>query len=117
MNDEGMSDGDGVVRGKGIKGGDGSALRPVTGLQPLWRGQFGAEHGGHRYAVDVDYLDWNEYAVLYRDGVQVARGGNPASFELGDGARIQTSRSSPTPACGTRSATGASTPPSSCHPA
>lgn len=78
----------------GIEPGDGSALKPVSGWQWLWRGQFLAELDGHCYAVDVDYLDWDEKSVLYRDGLQVAVGGNPARFELPGGAAIETRMSS-----------------------
>lgn len=79
-------------RDRGIKPGDGSDLKPVTGLQWLWRGQFETEVAGHTYAVDVDYFDIGEKSRLYRDGVQVAVGGNPATFELDqtDGTRIET---------------------------
>lgn len=66
------------------KPGDGSELRPVTGLQWLWRGQFVTQVDGRDYAIDVDYLDWSEKSRLYRDGVQVAVGGNPARFALAE---------------------------------
>lgn len=77
-------------RGRAPKPGDGSELKPVTGLQWLWRGQFGTEVDGHEYAVDVDYFDLSERARLYRDGVQVAVGGNPARFELDEERAIET---------------------------
>ena len=67
-----------------IKPGDGSELRPVTGLQWLWRGQFATQVDGRDYAIDVDYLDWSEKSRLYREGVQVAVGGNPARFALAE---------------------------------
>lgn len=75
-----------------VRPGDGSELRPVSGLQWLWRGQFETEHEGHRYAVDVDYFDPAERSVLYRDGRQLAVGDNPARFDLDQAgaARIET---------------------------
>lgn len=70
--------------------GDGSSLRPVSGLQWIWRGQFETEVDGHAYAVDVDYFDWDERSRLYRDGEQVAVARNPARFEVGEDAHIET---------------------------
>lgn len=72
-----------------VKPGDGSELRPVKGLQWIWRGQFETEVDGHTYAVDVDYLDWDEKSRLYRDGTQVEVSGNPARFELAPDAQIE----------------------------
>lgn len=61
--------------------GDGSALRRVSGLQWLWRGQFVSEVAGVEYAVDVDFFDLDEKCRLYRDGIQVAMAPSPARFE------------------------------------
>lgn len=72
------------MRGSKVEPGDGSRLTPVTGWQWLWRGQFVTSHGGAEYAIDVDYFDWKESCDLYRDGVQVARAGSPATFPLSD---------------------------------
>jgi len=58
-------------------------LRPVRGLQWLWRTQFETEHEGVRYAVDADLLDIGEKLVLFRDGVRVAEQSSPARFTLG----------------------------------
>ncbi|MDO5535492.1 MAG: hypothetical protein Q4F65_12695 [Propionibacteriaceae bacterium] len=69
---------------RGIKPGDGSELKPVTGLQWLWRGQFETEVDGHTYSVDVDYFDLAERSRLYRDGVQVAVGTGATRFALDD---------------------------------
>lgn len=64
------------------KPGDGSGLRPVSGMQWTWRGQFVTEVDGHEYAVDTDFFDLAERMLLYRDGVQVARAASPATFVL-----------------------------------
>lgn len=66
--------------------GDGSALRRVSGLQWLWRGQFVSEVAGVEYAVDVDFLDLDEKCRLYRDGIQVAVAPSPARFEIPESA-------------------------------
>ncbi len=71
------------------RAGDGSALRPVRGWQWLWRGVFGTEHAGTRWDVEVDYLDWDEKVLLYRDGVQERVQRGTSRFELDDGARIE----------------------------
>ncbi|WP_265522405.1 hypothetical protein [Oerskovia flava] len=64
-------------------------FRPVRGIEALWRGAFGVEHGGHRWVVGVDFLDWDERVRLYRDGIPVDEQRTRASFELGDGARLE----------------------------
>lgn len=71
------------------RAGDGSALRPVRGWQWLWRGVFGTEHAGTRWDVEVDYLDWEERVLLYRDGVQERVQRGTSRFDVGDGARIE----------------------------
>lgn len=62
---------------------DHDGLRPVRGLQWLWRTQFETEHEGVHYAVDTDLLDIGEKLVLYRNGVRVAEQSSPARFTLG----------------------------------
>jgi hypothetical protein len=76
-------------RGRGT-----AALRAVRGWQWLWRGVFGTEHGGARWDVEVDYLDWDEKVHLYRDGVQERVQRGTSSFTLDDGARIEVAWSS-----------------------
>ncbi|WP_413452392.1 hypothetical protein AA0Y32_11000 [Georgenia phoenicis] len=71
------------------RAGDGSALRPVRGLQWLWRGVLGTEHAGARWDVEVDFLDWDEKVHLYRDGVQERVQRGTSAFVLDDGARIE----------------------------
>lgn len=69
--------------------GDGSALRPVSGWQWMWRGVFGTRHAGTRWDVEVDYFDWDEKVRLYRDGVQERVQRGTSRFDLDDGARIE----------------------------
>lgn len=69
--------------------GDGSALRPVRGVQWLWRGVLGTEHAGTRWDVEVDFLDWDEKVLLYRDGVQERVQRGTSRFTLDDGARLE----------------------------
>ena len=58
-------------------------LRPVQGVQALWRTQFEAVHEGARWTVDTDFFDFGEKMHLYRDGVKVAEDSSPARFRLG----------------------------------
>lgn len=74
---------------KAVTAGDGSAWRPIGGLNRLWRGGYWAEYGGHEWLVDVDYFDFAERIRLYRDGIQDRVGSTPARFELNDEAHIQ----------------------------
>lgn len=64
-------------------GKDDETLRPVRGLQWLWRTQFETEHDGSHYAVEADMFDPMERCILYRDGVRVAHQSSPARFHLG----------------------------------
>ena len=64
-------------------------LTPITGLQPIWRSAYQIEHAGSTWTVDADYFDWNEKLRLYRDGALVETQASPATFEIGEGARIE----------------------------
>lgn len=74
---------------RGEKPGDGSALRPVTGWQWLWRTQMGAEVGGVTWDIDCDFFDWDEKVHLYRDGVQDRIQHSRSSFEIPPQHRIE----------------------------
>ncbi|MDJ1372272.1 hypothetical protein [Gulosibacter molinativorax] len=74
-----------------IKRGDGSAIKPVRGLEALWRSQFGirlVEQDGNgrdavrSYAVDVNLFDWEPTGALYRDGQQYLRAELPVRFPV-----------------------------------
>ena len=69
--------------------GDGSMLTPLRKGQALYRSMFGIEHDGVRYDVDVNFFDWDEKVLLYRNGIQdrVQRG--KSRFELPDGSQIE----------------------------
>jgi hypothetical protein len=64
-------------------------LEAVRGLQAIWRGVYETEHGGHSYAVEVDYFDFAERIHLYRDGARVATERSPARFDLEGAAAIE----------------------------
>lgn len=92
-----------------VKPGDGRALRPYRWWHVMWRTLFlvdlrlaltndgegeglsddgaPAQNDGARtqYAVDVDYLAFDDSAALYRDGKQVAKASLPASFPVPGG--------------------------------
>ena len=55
------------------------------------RGRFETRYDGHTWTVDVDYFDLGEKLRLYHDGVAVEEQKSPATFHLGDGARIKAS--------------------------
>src|SRR5690625_6406175 len=69
--------------------GDGSMLTPLRKGQALYRSMFGIEHDGVRYDVDVNFFDWDEKVLLYRNGIQdrVQRG--KLRFELPDESQIE----------------------------
>ncbi len=64
-------------------------LRPVRGMDVLWRGQFGVRWGEASYVVEVDFLDFDERVRLYRDGLLAEEQRSPARFELEGGAVIE----------------------------
>jgi hypothetical protein len=64
-------------------------LKPFSGLEAIWRGVYEADHGGHSYAVEVNYFDFDEKVHLYRDGTRIETKKSPARFETGDGAVIE----------------------------
>ena len=73
-----------------IQPGTGSPLKPFRMWQGLTRSLFYAPlkttHGKQRlYAVDVDYLDWEDKADLYLNGVHHAKSKLPAAFPVEDG--------------------------------
>lgn len=75
---------------KKVEPGDGSALPPYRWWHPLRRSLFliplaGADGPESRYAVDVDFLDWDSRAGLYRDGEQTATAKLPAAFPVPGG--------------------------------
>ncbi|MEE6282782.1 hypothetical protein [Georgenia sunbinii] len=75
------------------RAGDGSELRPMAGWHFIYRSVLGTEHDGARWDIDVDFFDWDDKVVLYRDGRQdrVQRG--RTRFPLDDGARIEAAMS------------------------
>lgn len=63
---------------------DGSRLRPMQWWELLHRTVFGIEHAGHRFVVDVRFLD--DEARLHTDGVQTARARDlPVTFSVPGG--------------------------------
>ena len=85
--------GKGTRAGKAARTGrmEGS-LRPVCGMEVLWRGQFGVRWGEASYVVEVDFLDFGERVRLYRDGLLAEERRSPARFELEGGAVIEAAR-------------------------
>jgi hypothetical protein len=69
------------------------SLRPLSAWDLVSRGRFEARHDGQVWTVDLDYLDFGEKLHLYRDGLEVEVQKSPASFDLGEGARIEASMS------------------------
>ncbi|KAB1644917.1 hypothetical protein [Gulosibacter chungangensis] len=77
-----------------IEPGDGSALKPVRGVQALWRTQFGirliepdaqGKEVPRSYAVDVNFFDLESRCALYRDGSQHLRAKLPVKFPVHQG--------------------------------
>ena len=68
--------------------GDGRALAPMRWWQSLYRSVMGTDHGGVRWDVDMDFFEWQDTFVLYRDGRQDRIQHGKAAFGLQDGARI-----------------------------
>jgi hypothetical protein len=66
-------------------------LKPVRGIEVIWRGVYEVDHAGHHYAVEVDYFDFAEKVRLYRDGTRVNTRKSPARFEIDGGAAIEAS--------------------------
>lgn len=66
-----------------VRTGDDRPLAPMRGWQVLHRSVFGLEHAGHRYDVEVLFLD--DEARLYTDGRQTARSWLPARFPVPGG--------------------------------
>lgn len=79
---------------KKVKPGDGKALHPFRSWHALWRSLFHLDivvPGGtvaDRYAVEVNYFDWDDETHLYRNGKRVATAALPASFPV-PGGRIE----------------------------
>lgn len=69
--------------------GDGSMLTPMRAGQSLYRSVFGIEHDGVRYDVDLNFFDWDEKVLLYRNGIQDRIQKGKSRFELPDGSRIE----------------------------
>jgi len=69
------------------------SLRPLGGWDLVSHGRFEASHDGHLWTVDLDYFDFGEKLHLYRDGLEVEVQKSPATFDLGEGARIEASMS------------------------
>ena len=69
------------------------SLRPLGRWDLFSRGRFEASHDGHLWTVDLDYFDFGEKLHLYRDGLEVEVQKSPATFDLGEGARIEASMS------------------------
>ncbi|OJX94295.1 MAG: hypothetical protein BGO96_15415 [Micrococcales bacterium 73-15] len=76
-----------------IKDGDGRPLKPYRGWHALWRTLFlidlvdpeDPDGEPERFAVDVDYVVFEDAAALYRDDRQVARSSLPVSFPVPGG--------------------------------
>lgn len=64
-------------------------LRPFRRYDLLTRSLFEIDHGGHRWSIDVDYLEVDSKIVLYRDGEEHDKKRSPARFEIGDDAVIE----------------------------
>src|SRR5690625_7669382 len=75
------------------KPGDGRALAPMQWWQSLYRTVMGTDHGGVRWDVDMDFFEWRDTFVLYRDGRQDRVQHGTAAFRLPDGARIEAAMS------------------------
>jgi hypothetical protein len=65
------------------------SLKPVHGIEIVWRGVYEVDHAGHTYAVEVDFLDLAEKVHLYRDGTRIETQKSPASFEVGEGTVVE----------------------------
>lgn len=61
--------------------------------QSLYRSVMGTDHGGVRWDVDMDFFEWRDTFVLYRDGRQDRVQHGTAAFRLPDGARIEAAMS------------------------
>jgi hypothetical protein len=66
-------------------------LKPVRGIEVVWRGVYEVDHAGQHYAVEVDYFDFAEKVRLYRDGTRVDTRKSPARFEIDAGTTIEAS--------------------------
>jgi hypothetical protein len=64
-------------------------LKPVRGLEVVWRSVYEVDHAGHRYAVEADYFDFADKLRLYRDGTRVETRKSPARFDVEGGAVIE----------------------------
>ena len=64
-------------------------LAPLKPLEGLIRGRYGTSFGDDRFVIDTDFFDWNEKIHLYRNGIAIETQKSPASFDLGNGARIE----------------------------
>jgi hypothetical protein len=69
--------------------GEPATPSPLGAWGIVSRGRFEAEHGGHRWMVEVDYFDIGDRVTLYRDGVRARQERSPARFELGAGTAIE----------------------------
>ena len=69
--------------------GDGSTLPPMRAGQALHRSVLGIEHDGVRYDVDLDFFDWDEKVLLYRNGIQDRIQKGTSRFALPDGSHIE----------------------------
>lgn len=64
-------------------------LQPLNGLSAFFHGRFEADHDGHTWTVDADFLDFGQRVHLYRDRVEADVQKSPARFSLSDGAEIR----------------------------
>ncbi|NLF04339.1 MAG: hypothetical protein GX593_04980 [Actinomycetales bacterium] len=80
-----------------VKPGDGRPLKPFRWWQGLYRSLYFLELADddatpHLYAVDVPFFDLDGKVELYRDGAQLARSTDPATFPvLGGQIQVKTS--------------------------
>lgn len=65
------------------------SLKPVSGLEVIWRGVYEVDRAGHSYAVEVDFFDFAERIHLYRDGTRIETKRSPARFEAERGTVIE----------------------------
>jgi hypothetical protein len=71
---------------------DAPSLKPLHGWRMLSQGRFETRHDGHRWTVDVDFLDPEGALRLYRDSIPFATQKSPASFELGPATTIEAAK-------------------------
>src|SRR4051794_5340311 len=64
-------------------------LEPLGTWGVISRGRFQAHHGGHDWTIEVDYFDFADEVMLYRDGVAAQQERSPARFELDGSTAIE----------------------------